>query len=105
VGLFAGQTAQEVQLCPADMCVPLDNNLINARRVQQEGALHADTVGSSAADGEIGIISTLAHADDRALEFLDALALTLFDAHVHTYLVTGTKDRDVRIISSIKIFL
>ena len=59
------------------------HDLVNARGAEQERALHTDTIACHAADGERSIVATLAQADDRALEFLNALALAFFDLHVH----------------------
>jgi hypothetical protein len=63
--------------------------------VQQEGSLHADAVGRYAPDRESGIRSLSAAANDRALEGLDALALTLDDANVDFDRIAGVQLGDV----------
>ena len=69
----------------------LDNHFIQARGAEQERAFHTDTIGSHAADGDVGIVTALAHPDHNSLELLDAFAFAFFDLDMHADGVTGSE--------------
>src|SRR5258708_23571259 len=90
--------AQVVQLGAAHVAVAQHLDAVDARRVQQEGALHADAVGD-AADGELRTQADLAaERDDHALEHLDALARSLHDLDVDAHRVPGAQHRDLGLL-------
>ena len=70
---------------------------VDARRVQQIGALDADIVAGDAAHGEARIRAALAQADHHALEDLDAFAVAFDDALVHAHRVARLQRRNLRI--------
>ena len=105
MSLLTGQPPQEVQLRPADVGMAFHHHFIDPGREQQEGALDTNTVGGSAANGEIGIIAALARADDCALKLLDTLAVTFFDANVYAHLITGFQFGDFLILGRIEVFV
>jgi len=84
-------TAQVIQLRAVHNRVTLNHNFIEARGTQQESALNANTVASHAANGKGGLVSTLAQADDGALELLDTLAVAFFNADVHANGIARTE--------------
>jgi len=55
--------------------------------MEQEGPFHTNPVRRDAPHGEGGICSAAADTNDRALEGLHALALTLDDADVYLHAV------------------
>ncbi len=69
----------------AHACVAYYLDLLDARRVEKEGALHTNTMGN-AAYGKITIDATPPQAHDHALEGLQALAVSLddFDLQAHS---------------------
>src|SRR6476619_5650232 len=84
----------EGALRPAHVPAADHFDLRHGRRVQREGALHADAVAELAHG--VGLVQTAALAgDDVALEDLDALLAALDDAHVHLDLVAGREVGDV----------
>src|SRR5439155_25164893 len=85
-GGAAAALAEVVELRTADRTARGDLDLVDARRVDREDPLHADAVGSLA-DGERLAAPAAAAAEHGALEDLDALLVTLDDAHVHAHRV------------------
>ena len=71
-----------------------DLELADLRRVKREGTLDAHAEGNLA-DGERLTGGATAHADDVALEHLDALAVALLDAVVHLHVVARDDRGDV----------
>ncbi len=104
MGFLARQPSQEVQLRPADMCMPLDDNFIDARRVDQKRSFDADPVAGGPADGEIGIIAALPQSNHGAFELLDAFSIALFDPNVYADLITRKQLRDVFVFGGVEIF-
>src|SRR5574341_409793 len=82
-GRLAPASAQVVQLRAAHLGAADHFHLVYARRAEEEGALHADTVRGQAAHREIRVVAAFAHADDGAFEFLDALFVAFHNAHVN----------------------
>src|SRR3954453_8031213 len=81
LGRLPGAAPQVVQLRPADGTPAHDLDLGDDRRVEREGALHAD-LEADLADGE-GLLQPRAlAADHMALEDLHPLAVALDDADV-----------------------
>ena len=73
--------------------------MIDPRRMEHEGPLHAHPVRGDAADGEAGADPGLAgEADHHPLEDLDALASTLDDLDVHPHGVPAAKHRDLGLL-------
>src|SRR6185369_14862669 len=86
-----------VQLSAAHLGIAENFHFVDARRAQQEGALHADAMGGQAPHGEVGIVAALAHADDDALEFLDALFVAFDDAQMHADVVPRLHGGDLAV--------
>src|SRR5579859_1380249 len=82
------QSAHVVEVLAADLIVAHDLDLVNARRVEQIGALDADIVRDTA-DGEGAVEPRAAQMNDDALEDLDTLAIALDDLGVHAHGVAG----------------
>ncbi len=74
-----------------------DFDLLDTRRQESKGALHAYPMGTDPADGKRGAASATTKAYHNALEYLDALAIPLDDAIVYADSVSGPKWRDIRI--------
>jgi hypothetical protein len=55
--------------------------------VEQEGTLDANTVRGHASDGEVGIVTAFAGADDDALEDLDTFLVAFNDKRVNLHSV------------------
>src|SRR3990170_309040 len=89
-GGLADALAQEVELGPAGHAVADDLDLLDARRVDLEGALDADA-GAQRAHGDRAGDAAAAQAHDRALEDLDALAVALDDLGRDAHGVAGRK--------------
>src|SRR3990172_8528410 len=94
-GGFPRALAHEVELRAADLRMALDHYLVDTRGSHQEGTLDTNTIAGHAADGEIGIVATLAQADDRALEFLDTFSVAFLDFYVYTHHIAGAKLGDI----------
>src|SRR5947199_358778 len=65
---------------PACVTVAGHFDLLDARRVDEEGALDADA-GRDASHGDLLIEAAVTYTQDRALELLQAFAVALDDAH------------------------
>ena len=94
LGKATAQTAQIVQLGPADPALGDHLDPVDRRAVHREGALHAYAIADLAHGKCLSHAATLA-ADDHALEDLDPRAVALLHPDVHLQRVTGTKVRDV----------
>src|SRR5581483_997254 len=92
-GPLAHLLAQVVELGAADVAVPQHLDPVDARRVHQEGALHADAVGDPAHREGRPQAGLAAERDDHALEHLDALTGTLDDLDVHAHGVAAAQHR------------
>src|SRR3972149_9697666 len=92
---LAGQFAQIVELGSAHLGLPLHFDLLDARRAQQEGPLHADPMRSQPAPREVGVVAALAVADDGPPEFLDPFAVAFLDPQVDAHGVTRPKLGDL----------
>jgi hypothetical protein len=89
-GALAGAFAHEVQLRAADLTVAFHNDLVDARRAEQEGTFHTDAIRRHAADGHRGIVAAVSQANDQALELLNTLAFTFLDFDVDADGVTSS---------------
>src|SRR5450759_1403214 len=89
-GFLAHLAAQIVEPALAHIAMAQDIDLVDARRVDHEGALHADPV-RHAPHGEVLAQASAGDADHRALEHLDALPRALHDLGVHAHGVARTK--------------
>ena len=63
-------------------------DLLDARRVDHEGALYAHAARDPA-DGDLLVDAAVTHAEHGALEVLKALAVPFDDAHAHAHGVSG----------------
>ncbi len=93
---FAAAPAQVIQLRAADVCMPRHFNLLEARRLKQEGTFDANPVRCDAANGKTRVRAPLALAHHSSLKDLDALAVAFDDAHVHFDAVAGPEFRNFR---------
>src|SRR3954452_11630196 len=84
---LADALAQEVELRAARDAVTNDLDLLEARRVDLEGALDADAA-ADAADGDRAADASTAQAHYGSLEHLDALAVALADSGGYAHGVT-----------------
>jgi hypothetical protein len=57
--------------------------------MKQEGPLNADTVRGGAANGECRVNAAPPNADNHTLHHLYTFTVTLHDAHVGLYRITG----------------
>src|SRR5437879_1378506 len=80
--------AEEVESCPAGVAVAHDLDLLETRRVDEEGAFDADTT-RDAADGDLLIEAPATHPEDGALVVLQPLAVAFDDAHGQADGVSG----------------
>src|SRR5574341_947560 len=80
------------------MRTTLHHHLLQARGAHEEGALHTYAIAGDAAHGEIGIVTRIAHADDRPLELLGALVIALFDADKDFDHIPGVQLGDILIL-------
>src|SRR2546428_7030345 len=79
---LAHAVAEEVERRAARVPVARDLDLLDAGRVQQEGALDADA-RRDATDGDLPVEAAVTDAQDRPLELLETFAVALDDAHAH----------------------
>jgi hypothetical protein len=93
-GGATGAATQVVELGAANAAEAGDFDLLDARGVDEEGALDADAVGSNAADGEVLVDSTITATDYDAFEDLDTLAGTFDDLGVDANGIAGPELRD-----------
>ena len=91
---LAGEIAQIVQLCTADLAAAQYGDLVQTRGMQRESTLHADSVGNTA-EGEGLTDAAVTARDADALEGLQTLALAFHDLHHHTEGVADAEVRDV----------
>lgn len=83
-------TAQIIQLCATDMRVSSNFDLFDARRLEQERALDANTVRGDAPHREAGIgTAPFAEAHHSPVENLNTFAVTFDDACMHLDAVAG----------------
>ena len=87
LGSLAYAAAQIVQLRTANLTIAYDLELSNVGGVYREGLLNAYAV-RNAANGDRLVNAGVLHRNDDALEYLDTLAVALFDLSVYTYGVT-----------------
>ena len=97
-GGLADAAAEEVELGSTRDAVADHLDLLDARRVDHEGPLHADAAGD-AAHGDLLVQATAAQAHDRPLEDLDALAVALDHLDRHANRVAGGDLRERRLRS------
>jgi hypothetical protein len=62
------------------MSVAMHLNLFYTRRVQNEGPLYPNSVGSDSAYGKVPLVAAISQADDPAAHELDSLPLALDNA-------------------------
>src|SRR4029450_6519910 len=72
-GRATGPATQVIELCAPDLAGPRDLDLVDPRRVDQEGPLYSDPVRGDAAHGEILVDAAAPAPDYDALENLDPL--------------------------------
>src|SRR5438105_12320984 len=87
-GCLANSFAEEVESRAARVPVADELDLLDARRVDHEGALDADAARDPA-DGDLLVDAAVTHAEHGALEVLKALAVPFNDAHAHAHGVSG----------------
>ena len=81
---------------PTSKSPAFDYDLVQTRGAEQERALDANPIGCHAADGDVRVVATLAHADDDSFEFLDALAVAFLDFDVDADGIAGAELGEVR---------
>src|SRR5579884_1912431 len=91
----AGQPPQVVELGAADAAGARHLDLLDARGMDEEGALDADAVGGDAAHREVLVDAAAAAANDDALEDLNALPVPLDHLGVDTNRVARAELGDV----------
>src|SRR5262249_41344913 len=94
---LADLAAQVVETALAYIAVPQHVDLVDPRRVHEEGALHADPVGH-APHREVLAQSSACDPDHRAFEDLYALARALDDLGVNLDRVAGAQRRHFRFL-------
>src|SRR3954464_5324178 len=85
---FAHSVAEEVESRTARVAVAHELDLLHARRVDHERALHTDAAGDPA-DGDLLIDAAVTHAEHGALEVLKPLAVPFDDPHADAHGVSG----------------
>ena len=96
-GGLPGEASEVVQAGAPDLAASNHLDLLEAGRVQIEGALDADAVGD-AADREVRAGASVVLADDDALEDLGALALAFDDLGADLHGIAGTEAFDAGIV-------
>src|SRR6267142_1995473 len=86
-GSLADPLAEEIERGAAGVPMTRDLDLLDAWGVDHEGPLDADA-RRDAADGDHLVQAAITHPEDRALELLEALAVSFDDAHAHGHRVT-----------------
>src|SRR5207253_4594080 len=94
LGSLAGAVPQVVELGPTDVAPGHGLDAGDDRRVDGKRPLHTDAE-ADLADGEGLPGAAPLAADDRTLEDLDSLAISLDDAHVHLQGVARPEVGDV----------
>src|SRR5882762_2829463 len=87
-GGLADSVAEEVESRTAGVSVADELDLLDARRVDHEGALDADSARDPA-DGDLLVDAAVAHTEHGALEVLKALAVPFDDPHADAHGVSG----------------
>src|SRR6266436_2295280 len=87
-GGLADSVAKEVESRSARVTVAHELDLLDARGVDHEGALHADAARDPA-DGDLLVDAAVAHAEHGALEVLKALAVPFDDSYAYAHGVSG----------------
>lgn len=65
------------------MCMAMDLDLLNSRRAEQESPFNANAIGSDSTNGEVGLITAIAQANNPATDKLDSLALAFDDTEMN----------------------
>ena len=91
-GLLAGEGAEVVQFCAANLTVLVDSDRVNERRFDGEDALNADVV-AHLTHGEALFGAFARNADNDTAILLDTLFVTLFDAVSYGDGVAGAEFR------------
>jgi hypothetical protein len=74
------------------MSVPVDLNLLNPRRIQEESTFNANAIGGDAAHGKIAIVATITQANDSAADDLHTLTtLADINADVNCDIIANMK--------------
>jgi hypothetical protein len=94
-GGLASSTAQEVKLSATGLGMAFHHNLVNAGGAHQESSLNTDTVGCDATNCKSFSHTTMSDSDNRALELLDTLAFTFFDADMNGNCIPGAELRNI----------
>ena len=92
LGCLTNSVTQVVELCSANLTLTDNVYLLNVRRVDGEGLLHAASVGNASYGEGLGD-SAAVLCNNGTLEHLNSLAVTLFDSVVYTNGVTNVDDR------------
>src|SRR5439155_27278519 len=87
--------AQVVQLGAPHLALTNDLECVQPRRMQQEGALHANAVRGDPAQREVLVDPAAAAANADPLELLYTLAVALDDPHADAQRVTCAELRHV----------
>src|SRR6478735_2764372 len=93
----AGQSTEVVELGAANLTETSNLDLVDARRVDQEGALDADAMRGDAANREVFIHAAGTAANNDAFKNLDALAVPFDDLRMHANGVSGAEGRHLRL--------
>lgn len=101
---LASSFTQEIKTSAANTVVAFHHHFGNSGRIEQEGALHTDSIAGYTADGESGIITISTHIQNYTLKLLDTFAVTFLDFHVNTDVIARKKIRNVLVLFSLHRF-
>jgi len=82
---------QIIKFRPPDATMPHNFYSFDARRMEEVGALDADTMRGNSANSEILVKAASPAADDDSFKDLDSLARAFDDPCVHPYGISGSK--------------
>jgi hypothetical protein len=75
-------------LCPADVGVTVNLDLLDGWRAEQESTLNTNTVGSDTANGEVLLIAPIPQTNNGSAYKLNTIPLAFNDTKVNRYIVT-----------------
>jgi hypothetical protein len=75
-------------LCPADVGVTVNLDLLDGWRAEQESTLNTNTVGSDTANGEVLLIAAIPQTNNGSAYKLNTIPLAFNDTKVNRYIVT-----------------
>jgi hypothetical protein len=79
-------------------------DLFDTRGTQQESPLDTDTVRCGSSNGKICIVAAFSQSNEGAPKFLDPLAISFFDSHMHNNGITWMELWDVWVYRCLKSF-